>query len=397
MAADMSSSDSLDFGTSPEDAHEAADARGPAADPAPATTSAQPREESAGAAVARSETGGPPIEKNNAPEGASPEGSCAADARGTLRRRGEVSASPTPERPQRAARAAAARSAAARSDNRPRDVRAAAAGRAAAARSRSAPRGEERRPLVLRAGDVTAVLRLGRTFVPLPSHLQIPEDRLLPDAALGWDGVRYTRGEFVAYYGTDELFFQARRTTEMARAFMAVWYDYCAQQNDHSTINHLLVLMRKTEWREDPALAEELLRYVFRALTLRGAVLGLAAIHDGSIASIPQMQRIDERVRRWAVPFYRAQGATTMDARQLQRLYWVQFFGHKTLVMTLAQHGARDWLRTMQELQRHAHTHDTQEWKDAVARSRGAPVSKSAPPYKRPHTSDIGIWRDRTR
>ena len=226
--------------------------------PLPATLEAntsQQREEFSGAAVARSETGGPPVEMSSTPQGATPGDLCAADAQATIRREREVSASPTPERPQRAARAAATRS-----ESRPRDVRASATGRAAAARSRSPRRGEETPPLVLRVGNVAVVTQYGRDFVPLPSRIEIPEDRLLPDAALAWDGLRYTRREFVTHYGNDNLFFEARRTSELARAFMAVWYDFCKQTDDHSSINHLLVLMRRTEWRGDLNLALRLPR-----------------------------------------------------------------------------------------------------------------------------------------
>ena len=117
MAANTSSSDSLDYGTSPEEVLEAAAARSPAGDPPLEANTSQQREEFSGAAVARSETGGPPVEMSSTPQGATPGDLCAADAQATIRREREVSASPTPERPQRAARAAVTRS-----ESRPRDV-----------------------------------------------------------------------------------------------------------------------------------------------------------------------------------------------------------------------------------------------------------------------------------
>ena len=365
--------------------------------PPVAANSLRQREEASGAAVARSETGGPPFELNSGLQRSISGGSPAADARGAVSRARDVSASPTPERCRRADPPRGA--AAARSRSRPREDPASTARRAAAARSESSPREEapvDQGParLLLRGGDVAVVTRYGRDFTPLPSYLEIDADHLLPDAALTWDGDWYTRQDFVAYYGNDHLFVEARRITAMARAFLNVWFDYCKQGNDHTTINHLLVLMRKTEWRQDPHLADALLRYLFRTLTLRGAVLGLASVIDGHIATDAEMKALDERVRRWAVPFYRNQGSH-LHPRQLQRLYWPQFFGHKTFAMTLARHGVREWLRTIQELERNAGIHDSDQFKDALARSRGAPVSKSAPPHQRPHTSDIGIWRNR--
>ena len=194
----------------------------------------------------------------------------------------------------------------------------------------------------------------------------LPEE--MPDSALAWDGERYSREEFCEYYGDEVLFYQAQQLTYFCRQYLSTWFDYSRQQEDHTALHLVLRLLKRQELRDNLALGDILLRYWYRAMVLRVEYLGAGP--DGHLCTDAECQAMDRMVLQWAVD-YDSGERPAMKARQLQRLYWQKWFGHKTLALTLAQHGVRHWMRTHLALHTVAQFHDCDAFRAAVARSRG--------------------------
>ena len=211
---------------------------------------------------------------------------------------------------------------------------------------------------------VAIVQQEGRTFMPVPAYIDEPLPEEMPDSALAWDGERYSREEFCEYYGDEVLFYQAQQLTYFCRQYLSTWFDY----SRHTALHLVLRLLKRQELRDNLALGDILLRYWYRAMVLRAEYLGAGP--DGHLCTDAECQAMDRMVLQWAVD-YDSGERPAMKARQLQRLYWQKWFGHKTLALTLAQHGVRHWMRTHLALHTVAQVHDSDAFRAAVARPRG--------------------------
>lgn len=237
---------------------------------------------------------------------------------------------------------------------------------------------------------VAIVQQEGRTFMPVPAYIDEPLPEEMPDSALAWDGERYSREEFCEYYGDAVLFYQAQQLTYFCRQYLSTWFDYSRQQEDHTALHLVLRLLKRQELRDNLALGDILLRYWYRAMVLRVEYLGAGP--DGHLCTDAECQAMDRMVLQWAVDYDTGE-RPAMKARQLQRLYWQKWFGHKTLALTLAQNGVRHWMRTHLALQTVAQVHDSDAFRAAVARSRGEYTDDTHP--FQPTTGEIGVWRAR--
>lgn len=226
--------------------------------------------------------------------------------------------------------------------------------------------------------------------MPVPAYIDEPLPEEMPDSALAWDGERYSREEFCEYYGDEVLFYQAQQLTYFCRQYLSTWFDYSRQQEDHTALHLVLRLLKRQELRDNLALGDILLRYWYRAMVLRVEYLGAGP--DGHLCTDAECQAMDRMVLQWAVD-YDSGERPAMKARQLQRLYWQKWFGHKTLALTLAQNGVRHWMRTHLALQTVAQVHDSDAFRAAVARSRGEYTDDTHP--FQPTTGEIGVWRAR--
>ena len=170
------------------------------------------------------------------------------------------------------------------------------------------------------------------------------------------------------------------------------WTEYMSRLcNDVRTALHLVLrLLKRQELRDNLALGDILLRYWYRAMVLRVEYLGAGP--DGHLCTDAECQAMDRMVLQWAVDYDTGE-RPAMKARQLQRLYWQKWFGHKTLALTLAQNGVRHWMRTHLALQTVAQVHDSDAFRAAVARSRGEYTDDTHP--FQPTTGEIGVWRAR--
>ena len=198
------------------------------------------------------------------------------------------------------------------------------------------------------------------------------------------------REEFCEYYGDEVLFYQAQQLTYFCRQYLSTWFDYSRQQEDHTALHLVLRLLKRQELRDNLALGDILLRYWYRAMVLRVEYLGAGP--DGHLCTDAECQAMDRMVLQWAVD-YDSGERPAMKARQLQRLYWQKWFGHKTLALTLAQHGVHHWMRTQLALHTVAQVHDSDAFRAAVARSRGEYTDDTHP--FQPTTGEIGVWRPR--
>jgi len=162
--------------------------------------------------------------------------------------------------------------------------------------------------------------------MPVPAYIDEPLPEEMPDSALAWDGERYSREEFCEYYGDEVLFYQAQQLTYFCRQYLSTWFDYSRQQEDHTALHLVLRLLKRQELRDNLALGDILLRYWYRAMVLRVEYLGAGP--DGHLCTDAECQAMDRMVLQWAVDYDTGE-RPAMKARQLQRLYWQKWFGHK--------------------------------------------------------------------
>ncbi|CAJ1385551.1 unnamed protein product [Effrenium voratum] len=199
-----------------------------------------------------------------------------------------------------------------------------------------------RRAVALEQPPVAIVALHGCAAALLPRRLYLCEADM-PQDTLTWDGCQYSRADFLHYGSNDaERFCKYQWATHMARLFLSTWRDFARTQDAHKELNALLILVRKQEYRSDPALGDMLLRYIFRALLLRWTYLG--GPFANYTCSGDDRKALDgmAMVLRWCSDYL---CEPNQKPRQAQRLFWQRYFGHKTLALVIATHGVQDSLQ----------------------------------------------------